>query len=56
MRSAGTALALLLLCAGGAAREEVTIEKLDLGAHWHGAEISKKDLLGKVVLVTIYGS
>ena len=51
------AVALLSLAAPLAPAEaEITLDRLDLGTYWYGAEISKKDLLGKVVLVEIYGS
>ncbi len=35
---------------------EATIDNLRLGEYWYGAKISKKDLLGKVVLVELWGS
>jgi len=36
--------------------DDITIADLNLGEYWAGPKISKKDLLGKVVLVEIYGS
>lgn len=34
----------------------ITVADLNLGTHWFGPEIDNKDLLGKVVLVEIWGS
>ena len=50
--------ALPLLMAGSHARSEgePRIDTLKMGTYWYGAEITKKDLLGKVVLVEIWGS
>ena len=36
--------------------DDVTLADLNLGEYWAGPKVSKKDLLGKVVLVEIYGS
>ena len=36
--------------------DDITIDDLKLGTYWYGPQITKKDLLGKVVLVEIYGS
>jgi hypothetical protein len=49
---------LALLATGGPARSEgeVKLGDLRLGTYWYGAQIDKKDLLGKVVLVEIWGS
>jgi len=33
-----------------------TIDDLRIGEHWYGTKITRKDLLGKVVLVEIWGS
>ena len=35
---------------------EITIEDLNLGKYWYGAQIDANDLKGKVVLVEIWGS
>jgi len=58
-----TLLALLLaLCVGASdlrSEEDAkvsTTADLVLGDYWHGAEISKEDLQGKVVLFVIWGS
>ena len=56
---AATALLTLPLFAGegkGTADPDAHIKDLNLGDYWYGAEIDKKDLLGKVVLVEIWGS
>jgi hypothetical protein len=42
--------------AAAAPPDEIRIADLNLGEHWAGPKITKKDLLGKVVLVEIYGS
>lgn len=34
----------------------VLVENLRLGTYWYGAKITNKDLIGKVVLVEIWGS
>jgi len=34
----------------------VRIDDLRLGDYWYGAEISQEDLVGKVVLVEMWGS
>lgn len=36
--------------------DNVRIEKLRLGEYWYGAPLSQKDLVGKVVLVELWGS
>ena len=58
-----TLLALVLaLCVGASdlwSEEDAkvsTAADLVLGDYWHGAEISKEDLQGKVVLFVIWGS
>ena len=35
---------------------EVRIDNLDLGEYWYGSQITHEDLIGKVVLVEIWGS
>jgi len=35
---------------------DVRIEKLRLGEYWYGAPLSQEDLVGKVVLVELWGS
>ena len=40
----------------GTAEADAHIKDLSLGQYWYGAEIDKSDLLGKVVLVEIWGS
>jgi hypothetical protein len=40
----------------GTADPKADIEDLSLGEYWYGAQIDKRDLLGKVVLVEIWGS
>ena len=54
---------LILACALAAATfasaqapADVTIDGLNLGTYWSGAEVTKNDLVGKVVLVEIWGS
>jgi len=34
----------------------ITVEGLNLGTYWFAQDITKKDLMGKVVLVEIWGS
>lgn len=57
--------AALALAVGGLARAEegqgpadpnAHLQDLNLGTYWYGAEVSKADLRGKVVLVEIWGS
>ena len=36
--------------------DNVRIEKLRLGEYWYGAPLSQADLVGKVVLVELWGS
>jgi hypothetical protein len=51
-----TLLAVLTLgLSGSGAAENRTIADLNLGAYWHGPDITKKDLAGKVVLVWLWG-
>lgn len=56
-----TTLMLLLSCVGLTAQFPVdadagaAIEKIQMGEYWYGAQISKKDLLGKVVVLEIWG-
>ena len=33
-----------------------TLDQLNLGEYWYGTKIDKADLVGKVVLVEIWGS
>ena len=40
----------------GQADPNAVIGDLDLGTYWYGASIDKRDLIGKVVLVEIWGS
>lgn len=40
----------------GPADPNVRIEDLNLGTYWYGAPVDEKALLGKVVLVEIWGS
>lgn len=40
----------------GPADPNAHIKDLNLGTYWYGAELSKADLRGKVVLVEIWGS
>ncbi len=40
----------------GTADPDSHIKDLSMGAYWYGAQIDKRDLLGKVVLVEIWGS
>ncbi len=35
---------------------DARIEELHLGAYWYGAPLSQEDLVGKVVLVELWGS
>ena len=37
-------------------REDVRIDDLRLGQYWYGAPITENDLVGKVVLVELWGS
>jgi hypothetical protein len=50
------ALLLFAVASGARAEEPLTLDGLNLGEYWYGARVSKKDLLGKVVLVELYGS
>jgi hypothetical protein len=38
------------------AEESATLSELSLGEYWYGAEITHDDLVGKVVLVELWGS
>ena len=40
----------------GTAEAGANIDGLNLGTYWYGAPIDKRDLIGKVVLVEIWGS
>ena len=40
----------------GQADPNAVIGDLNLGTYWYGASIDKRDLIGKVVLVEIWGS
>ena len=40
----------------GPAEPNCTTARLNIGAHWFGAEVKKEDLAGKVVLLEIWGS
>lgn len=40
----------------GPADANAHVDDLSLGTWWYGAQIDKRDLLGKVVLVEIWGS
>ncbi len=40
----------------GTAEADARVDDLNIGTHWYGAEIDKRDLIGKVVLVEIWGS
>jgi len=54
-----TVLALLFGSAdlrGEEARKDSTLADLVLGDYWHGAQVSKADLEGKVVLFVLWGS
>ena len=53
---AATALLMAVMPVAAPAENDITLDGLNLGEFWYGAEVSKKDLLGKVVLVEIYGS
>ena len=61
MRTRASVLAMALFAlatfrADAAPPDDITIDDLKLGTYWYGPKVSKKDLLGKVVLVEIYGS
>lgn len=51
-----TAAPLLAEEGQGTADPNAAIEDLNLGTYWYGASIDKRDLIGKVVLVEIWGS
>ena len=40
----------------GSADPNASIDDLKLGTYWYGAEVDKRDLIGRVVLVEIWGS
>jgi hypothetical protein len=40
----------------GPADPDAKVEGLNLGTYWYGAKITHEDLVGKVVLVEIWGS
>ena len=50
------AMALAVFAAPTRSETEITIDDLNLGAYWYGAQIDASDLKGKVVLVEIWGS
>ncbi|MHC4470124.1 MAG: hypothetical protein ACYTDY_03520 [Planctomycetota bacterium] len=52
------ATALALLASGDPVRsaEEIRIDDLRLGTDWYGAKVTHEDLVGKVVLVELWGS
>ena len=61
MWMAAAALALGAASAGaeqgqGTADPDANVAGLNLGTYWFGAEIDKRDLAGKVVLVELWGS
>jgi len=56
-----TAVALMALPLGadegqGTAAPGATVEDLNLGTYWYGVDVDKRALIGKVVLVEIWGS
>ncbi len=51
-----TALAFAEQGQGPVEGDNVRIEDMRLGEYWYGAEISQEDLVGKVVLVEMWGS
>ena len=56
-----TAVALLAwpVCADdgqGTAAPDASVDELNLGTYWYGANVDKRALIGKVVLVEIWGS
>ncbi len=53
---AGLLLALTTAGAGAAPPDDIKLDNLNLGTYWFGQKVMKKDLMGKVVLVEIYGS
>jgi len=56
---AALALATIVLADSGQGPVDsgpVLVENLRLGTYWYGAKITNKDLIGKVVLVEIWGS
>ncbi|NJN14329.1 MAG: hypothetical protein HC813_01390 [Planctomycetes bacterium] len=40
----------------GTAEPGARVEELRLGTHWQGPELAHEDLIGKVVLVELWGS
>ncbi len=65
MITMGAALWLALTVCGAAAQTDgpgpdpegpVFVEGINLGTYWYGKPIDKKDLIGKVVLLEIWGS
>ena len=50
------ALALAAAPAPAQGDGDLRIEQLNLGEYWGGAPIDKRDLIGKVTLVEIWGS
>ena len=56
-----TVFALLALPLGaddgqGTAAPGATVDELNLGTYWFGVDVDKRALIGKVVLVEIWGS
>ena len=56
MLALGTAVAVADEGQGPVEGDVVRIEDMRLGDYWYGAEISQEDLVGKVVLVELWGS
>ena len=57
LRALFGAAALASLAWGPAlAEEKLSIDDLNLGEYWYGAQLTHEDLIGKVVLVEIWGS
>ena len=48
-------LALLGLVPMLTAQSASQLDNIQLGQHWYGAPISKKDLLGKIVVLELWG-
>ena len=40
----------------GTAEADAHLDGLNVGTYWYGAPVDKRDLIGKVVLVEIWGS
>ena len=55
--AAATPAAVTLAEAGqGTAAEDARLDELRFGTYWYGAPIGHEDLIGKVVLVELWGS